>query len=446
MPDPTLYVDISDLLAPFDIAVCPPGILRVVAELARALDGRAKFVATNDAGALLLAGRPTVEPFANANAGRLETAGVAGRPARGALHRRMRDLAYKMPFEMRQAALFAYIDQRRAIAAASAQLGKRRRAARQPAAASDRPSPARATLAALMDTVDPGDWLLTPGAPWRQPHSAAAIAKLQSRGVRHALVVHDLIAATQPEWSGIQPASRVASVIGELGRQADAVVVPSAETGETVRRVLAREPLVIPLGSGFTPADAPAEAAAKFGEFVLCVGTIEARKNHDLLLHVWRRMLDQMPPEQVPMLVFAGHVGWAVTDLFDQLRSSRFHDGRIAIFHAPSDAELEGLYRACLFTVCPSHREGSAFAVSESLAFGVPCIASSGTAANTSAQNLARVFPAGDMNAAAALIREAIEDRSGLANWRNAVVRDFHRTPWSDTASAILTATLGRGA
>jgi len=83
---------------------------------------------------------------------------------------------------------------------------------------------------------------------------------------------------------------------------------------------------VVPVGTGFPSIpQASAEAGSSMvpdEPFILFVSTIEVRKNHQLLLRVWRRLLETMPPENVPLLVLAGGIGWLVGDLMQQLRNA----------------------------------------------------------------------------------------------------------------------------
>ena len=74
----------------------------------------------------------------------------------------------------------------------------------------------------------------------------------------------------------------------------------------------------------------------------LIVSTIEARKNHALLFAVWRRLLEDMPAATVPTLVFAGRVGWLVSDFMQQLRNSNFLDGKIVHIESPTDPRAGG--------------------------------------------------------------------------------------------------------
>lgn len=109
--------------------------------------------------------------------------------------------------------------------------------------------------------------------------------------------------------------------------------------------------------------------------FVLCVCTIEARKNHVYLFLIWQRMIED--GIDVPDLVFVGRPGWRVSELLDQIEASRFLDGRLHILNGLTDEELSGLYDRCLFTAFPSFVEGWGLPVGESLAHGKVCVASS---------------------------------------------------------------------
>ena len=67
------------------------------------------------------------------------------------------------------------------------------------------------------------------------------------------------------------------------------------------------------------------------GSYVLIVSTIEARKNHLLAFRAWRRMVEEMPPEQVPTLVFAGRIGWLVQDLMQQIENCGHLGGKLVV-------------------------------------------------------------------------------------------------------------------
>ena len=138
---------------------------------------------------------------------------------------------------------------------------------------------------------------------------------------------------------------------------------------------------VVELGSGLS--DRPvAEEPRPAGipqPYVLFVSTIEIRKNHRLLVRVWRRLMERHGADAVPVLVFAGQIGWLVDDLLAELAASDYLGGKIVLMPGLSDAELRQAYRGCLFTVFPSLCEGWGLPVAESLAQGKFCVASNRT-------------------------------------------------------------------
>ena len=172
--------------------------------------------------------------------------------------------------------------------------------------------------------------------------------------------------------------------------------------------------------------------------YVLFVSTIEARKNHALLFRVWRRMLEEMPVENVPTLVFAGREGWLVSDLMQQLENAEWLDGKIRFIQNPTDAELRRLYADCSFTIFPSFFEGWGLPVTESLSMGRPCLASGTTSIPEAGGQLSRYFNPDNINEAYTLIRKTIEDTEGLKAWTKQVRSEFQPVPWTESAKAIL--------
>ena len=103
--------------------------------------------------------------------------------------------------------------------------------------------------------------------------------------------------------------------------------------------------------------------------FVLCVGTIEVRKNGILLLKVWQRLLKELG-DKTPQLVFAGKYGWKIKPFQDFLQSDTALQQVVTIIPQATDADLAALYQKCLFLVYPSLVEGWGLPVGEAAWFG----------------------------------------------------------------------------
>jgi glycosyltransferase involved in cell wall biosynthesis len=176
------------------------------------------------------------------------------------------------------------------------------------------------------------------------------------------------------------------------------------------------------------------------GSYALFVSTIEVRKNHVLMFRAWRRLLEELHSDVVPTLVFAGRVGWLVEDLMRQIANADHLDGKLVVVEDPNDAELAALYQGCQFTVFPSLYEGWGLPVTESLAFGKPCLIADRTSLPEAGGALARRFDPDNLNDAFTAIRDVILDPNGLARWEAQVRRDFRPVPWTASAEALLTA------
>jgi len=303
---------------------------------------------------------------------------------------------------------------------------------------------------AFAENSGPGDVLLVLGSPWSHPDYAALVSGQRERGLRFALLVYDLIPIRRPEWCDrglvrlfrdwFQTVLPLCDVVFAISQATAADVENYARDS---RIALPGRVQAIPIGTGFG-AQAPSSvtsvkhALPEAGSYVLFVSTIEARKNHIMLFRIWRQLLEDMKADQVPTLVFAGRVGWMVADLMHQIANTDHLNGKLVIIEDPTDAELTELYSGCLFTLFPSLYEGWGLPVTESLAFGKPCIISNRTSLPEAGGTLARMFDPDNLRDAYQIIRQTIEDRAGLVLWQAQVRREFRPVPWSSTVDAIL--------
>jgi glycosyltransferase involved in cell wall biosynthesis len=314
------------------------------------------------------------------------------------------------------------------------------------------PAPAGEDTAFKREVVR-GDVLFIPGAAFIHAEYPALIARTKREyGVRVALLLYDIIPVRRPEFVDRAHAESFRKWLDGILPLCDHLFAISrsaaGEAEDHARRaglVLRDRVHPIPIGSGFSTDLTAMTACARAnlptpGTYVLFVSTIEGRKNHGLLVRVWRRLLEELPADQVPSLVFAGRVGWMVGDLMQQLRNTDFLDGKIILVTHPTDAELAALYRGCLFTVFPSLYEGWGLPVSESLSFGKPCVISTATSLPEAGGTLARYFDPENVTDATRVIRDIIADRAGLAEWEQRVIGEFRPVAWEVTAEAVVNA------
>jgi glycosyltransferase involved in cell wall biosynthesis len=222
------------------------------------------------------------------------------------------------------------------------------------------------------------------------------IARLkQQEGARFICLIHDLIPIQFPEYALPGQDDKHRRRIETAASLADAVIVNSTVTREAFQPYLARAGrtppvLVAPFGVDLPAAPMDAPAPVKPPYFV-CVGTIEARKNHLLLLNLWRRLVDELG-DAVPRLVLVGQRGWETENVVDMLERCPALRGVVLEYGNLPDAELTRLVKGARALLLPSFAEGFGFPLVEALALGVPALCSNLAALRENGGGIAEFF------------------------------------------------------
>jgi hypothetical protein len=199
--------------------------------------------------------------------------------------------------------------------------------------------------------------------------------------------------------------------------------------------------IVTRLGSGFQVAatrQAPKRTKHVSEPYALFVGTIEGRKNHKYIFHVWRNLLQR--GLAVPKLVCVGRLGWQSEGFIQNLVETDCLDGKVEVREDVSDAELMALYRDSLFTVFPSLYEGWGLPVSESLASGKTCILTPNSSLPEVAGDLGIYIPSDDEDGAADIIARWLRNPGDLAKHDEKIRQQFRPTSWKEVAEVIVKA------
>lgn len=199
---------------------------------------------------------------------------------------------------------------------------------------------------------------------------------LAAEDARFVPMVHDLIPITHPEY--VRPESershrqRIATV--EL--LADGVIANSAATRDALLAGMARDralPIAVAhLGTDLHP---PVTPMASERPYFVCVATIEARKNHLLLLNIWKRMAEERGSE-APVLHLIGKRGWENEQVVDMLERCRALSGHVVEHDDLDDAAMRAMVAGARALLLPSFDEGFGMPVAEALALGTPAIVS----------------------------------------------------------------------
>lgn len=208
----------------------------------------------------------------------------------------------------------------------------------------------------------------------------AMIARLKRRSpARFVCLIHDLIPIEFPEYAKPGQATNHLRRIETAAQFADALIVNSAVTRDSLQPHLdsaGRDPpvLVAPFGADLPPA--PAELAPPFERpYFVYVSTIEARKNHLLLLNLWRRLATELG-DHAPLLVLVGQRGWETENVVDMLDRCPALRGTVVELNSLPDAAMVPLLKGARAMLLPSFAEGFGFPLIEALQLGVPALCS----------------------------------------------------------------------
>jgi len=293
-----------------------------------------------------------------------------------------------------------------------------------------------------------GDWIAVIGAPWIAPGMASAVAALQeSHGVRVALLVHDLLPATAPQWFADAQGAAAKRDVESLISCAKKIFTVSSEVRDELSRrygkpaelLLPADPILDPSRSNLPMPSTP--RAEESERIILTVGTLHPRKNLVALVRIWDRWCADEAArgsraEKIPLLVLAGRRHPQDGDLFRALREHPQAAHRIRFIHDADDRELARLYRQCRFLVMPSLAEGWGLPIREALLARRPAIASDAVPAATGSPYV-HVVPAGDEAALEEVIRSWWEG-DAPERMSQEIAEYFRPRTWAQVADQLV--------
>lgn len=265
---------------------------------------------------------------------------------------------------------------------------------------------------------------------------------VRAERARLVALVHDLIPIETPEYARASSAVRHARRIRTLSRCADGIVTVSEATRArlTPHLTQARRPIAVRvahLGLDPNPAVAPAGRAPPKPYFVV-LGTIEPRKNHLLLLNLWRAMAQALGPEATPDLHVLGRRGWENENIVDMLERCPPLQGLVHERSKAPDVQVRRLIAGARAVLMPSFAEGFGLPVAEAMQLGTPVICSDIPALREAGQDIAEYLDPLDGPA----WREAVLDYARDGSVRRAAqidrIRNWRPPLWDEHIEVLL--------
>lgn len=206
------------------------------------------------------------------------------------------------------------------------------------------------------------------------PGYAYAVRRFRLRPV---YFLHDLIPLTHPEYSRPQEDDKHHQRLATMLDTGSCLIFNSGATRQDLVDYVARygsslpPHVVAPLG--IEPLPTPGAEALLPEPYFVMLGTIEPRKNHLLILHVWRRFAEL--GETPPKLVLIGQRGWECEQVIDLLERSPALRGSVIELPRCNDTELATWLRHARALLFPSFVEGFGLPLIEAVSQGTPVLA-----------------------------------------------------------------------
>ncbi len=228
----------------------------------------------------------------------------------------------------------------------------------------------------LARTLPAGTTYLNVGHTNLEPEVFAGLGKVP--GSQTVVLIHDTIPLDLPHFQRPETVERFRYRLATALRHARRILVPSEVVAADVRRhaagvgppPLTVAPLGIDLARGGGDAGGTPPLPTDRPYFV-CLGTIEPRKNHALLLDLWENLLATCPAADVPRLFIVGRRGWRNDDVFARLDTSPFIGRIVFELSDLGDAALASLLSGACGLLHPSRAEGFGLPPHEAAARGV---------------------------------------------------------------------------
>ena len=212
---------------------------------------------------------------------------------------------------------------------------------------------------------------------------AASFEWLEARpDIRAAFVIHDLLPVRMPEYFRAAEFERHRKRLQNFARFGTAAIVTTRTVAGDLEAHLAALgrrncPIFVaptPIASVFATPRVIDPALSGRPFFVFC-STLEPRKNHLMILAVWRALVERLGGD-APLLIMIGTRGWhygPIVDLIARAPALRDHVLEVSGLSTPALKRLIDNAQAVLM---PSFGEGYGLPVHEALTAGAPVVAS----------------------------------------------------------------------
>lgn len=300
-----------------------------------------------------------------------------------------------------------------------------------------------------IEEIESGNIFFELDSVWNSPYKRSILLpKLKKGGVKIAVYIYDIIPVTNPEFCYDETIFQFMNYLGAALQYADILIASAQSTLDEVYKLMDELELQhIPgyyswLGSDFCggkeiDVDVIPEKvkAAVSSKYVLCVGTVEPRKNHKFLLDVFEKKLF----DKGINLIIAGKMGWNVEDIEKRIKENDYFEKNLFHFNGLSDMAIEFLYKNAFMLAFPTYNEGFGLPIVEALERGTPVIASDIPVLREVGKDYCEYFELNNVNEFCNKVSLYLEDGEKYQALKEKVMT-YKSFSWQETAARIIQA------
>jgi glycosyltransferase involved in cell wall biosynthesis len=295
-------------------------------------------------------------------------------------------------------------------------------------------------------SISSGDVFFIPAGEWWDENFINLVLGYQKAGVKIVQLSHDLLPIVTPQFAG-HATDSLSTYNSKVVPVSSLVLANSQSTKNDLSKWLKSKKLHTPeievfrIGEDFSFEESEKPDSELFkatglrgNDFIISVGTIEARKNHALLYYTYK--LAKSKGIKLPKLLVVGRRGWMTDEVYYYMTNDPETKDDIIPLHDISDSELSWLYDNSLFSIYPSFYEGWGMPIAESISRGVPCLAANTSSMPEVAPGFAHYFNPSStddlLNGIIALLEP------GCLKIEKAKLKDYKSTTWDDSFAQVL--------
>ena len=203
----------------------------------------------------------------------------------------------------------------------------------------------------------------------------------RQQALRPVYLIHDLIPITHADYCRPHAITRHKGRVVNALHHAAGIIVNSRSTADDLTGFAQLHDLPVPpllvasLAGAALPLPPPGTSRPQADPYFLCIGTVERRKNHGMLMNLWSRLIAS-GRKDLPDLVIIGQWGVNSARLRAQLEGDPELCKKVRVLDQVPDSDLAGWTTGARALLLPTLAEGFGLPMLEALALKTPVVAS----------------------------------------------------------------------